>query len=556
MKKKTSVFYRISTPPDPDSTKWLGTERSLISTALLWGLWLCRLFSMLQIVKLITRSVLKRIHRSSTDKNSTRINVPPLVCELYFIAWFALLLTGYLLSWRSAFFTLAILYYLFESVVWVLYYTIFRRFFEENYSIYHELEYLSVLFFIIPTQALGLAVYYSASFLDIISGLLGFGSDALAVPVRLLGALFSAIVIGTIISAFPTEKVKQKEQKKQMHIIGCGDVVTKRLYPALLKSGIAAECIHTYDLDTASDRVSYCDYYQDVSSLCNSVLAKTDRQDCVAWIETPSFTHLHYVKTLLETDIPLIVVEKPICSTKNDLDYTEGLIADPSCRERLFFLSYYILEKALPLYYLTEQKQLFDPYLSLENKFILQDWRRHLGTLKSIEVLIWEGTDSRPWTYNTAYGGQCIETFLHNVLIAALFAGLPKYWSEPNLRVLENGNDISLSAKSGQAEIYCSLKKNLSSEDCKRYAKISFENGIVFADFEEQAATLSVISTGQISRIAVKKQFLGKYAVQTDLVMRTATEQIKSEAADGLYQQIETIRWLLDLWETRTEADI
>lgn len=530
--------------PSPDSLKWAGQEHSILSSILLWGLWICRVFSLLQILKLLLRTILKLLKRSTTDENATRINVPPMFCELYFIAWFLVFVFGHLLGWSHPVFLGCAVYYLFETVAWVLYYTVFRRFYEENYSIYHELEYLTVLFLVIPTQALAFATLYRTSFRNMLSGLLGAGDDATPFPVRVLGALFAAIVISMIISAFPAERVKKKEKQTKMHVIGCGDVVQNRLYPALRHGGVSEKNLIVYDIENSDERLPYCNYYSNPMELSEELLDAVD-DSSVVWIETPSYTHIPYLRMLLETKAELIVLEKPITTIADELDYVEEISLNDAARERIFFLSYYTLEKALPLCYLTHQNPNHLKYLEVEDKLLLQNWRPLLGTLKSLEIVINEGDDRREWVYDDVHGGQLMETFIHHILVASHFVGLPEYWSDTKLRTARDGNDITLSAKSGEALISLSLKKCVPEHEKLRFARLTFSGGSVYADIDEQTATVYFAELDKTCHISVKQSFRGKYSILADLVTRVERGECSASSVDGLSGQIRTIRWLL-----------
>lgn len=549
--KKKSLFSQISTKPSNSSIKWAGEKVSILSAIFLWGMWLCRVFSLLQISKLVFRKVVKALRRSSIDKNSTRINVPPLFCEIYFILWFALFLVAYKLHWDNIFIKIAIYYYLFESVVWVLYYTVFRRFFEENYSIYHELEYLTVLMLLIPTQALAFATLYGTQFSMILSGLLGAGADSTPVSVKILGALFGAIVISMIISAFPTEKVKKHKKKPKTLVIGCGDVVQKRLYPALCnKYGEDGE-IFVYDLQEAKDKVNYCKYLASDQLISEAILSSADANSTV-WIETPTYKHISYLKKALESKASLVVLEKPICCDKEELLYVEDLIEDEN-RERVFFLSYYLLEKALPILYLACHNDHYKKYLELEVDDLLLNWRFLIGALVETEISITEGEDVRDWVYNKEYGGQLLETMIHNVLIASLFCGLPQFWTNvvyKESKSKDGVDSLRLNAESGRSKIKLSINKNANKKDVKRFAKFTFTGGYLYADFDSQTATVYLDGVDKKINVNVKSRYTSKYSVMVDLVERSKIGEISSVESDGLKNQIAIIKWLLDLNET------
>jgi len=533
--------------PSPDSLKWAGEQRSILSNILLWSLWICRVFSLLQILKLVFRTVATAIKRATTDENATRVNVPPMFCEIYFIIWFAVLLMAHLFSWSGIVINIIIIYYLFESIVWVLYYTVFRRFYEENYSIYHELEYLTELFLVIPTQALGFATLYNESFRNMISGLLGAGIDTTPFPVRILGALFAAIVISMIISAFPAERVKKKAKRDEMIIIGGGDVVRNRLYPSLKSCGIPEGDIRVFDLEDAPLKFHECTYLEDGDAIVNAVDSAVN-SDSIIWIETPTSTHVQYLKSMLDTKAALIVLEKPICSTHEDIKYIEELLEDDGARNRVFFLSYYVLEKALPLYYIADQNSNYHKYLEIEDKALMQNCLPLLGALLSVEVNITEGEDKRAWVFDGEHGGQLLETFIHNLLIASLFCGTVEHWN--SVRYSEGINagvySANMTALSGNTEINLSLKKNAPKEECARYVRLVFSNGRIDADLEKQDARIYFASMDKESSIKVKQRYKDKYSVMIDLARRVANGGANAEEVDGIRNQIATIGWILD----------
>ncbi len=540
---KRSIFSQISTKPSKNALKWAGREHSILSNILLWTLWICRVLSLLQISKLIYRKLITFFKRSSTDKNSVRPNVPPMFCEIYFILWFCVFLAAHLLGWHHIVITILIYYYLFESVVWVLYYTIFRRFYEENYSIYHELEYLTVLILLIPTQALAFAILYRTSFREMLSGLLGAGEDGTPFAVRVLGALFAAIVISMIISAFPAEAIKKKQKKQKMIIIGNGDVVKERLYPALRESGSPPRDIRVFDkgAEDASDET--CTYYEEDAAICDAVLRQADTKSIV-FIETPTHTHYYYLERLIGKKIPLIVVEKPITASLEELDAVHRMMTDDDKREQLFFMSYYILEKALPLYYLTSQITHYEKYLDIDDTLALHNWRLRLGILQSVKIDITEGEDLRTWVQDRNLGGQLLETFIHNVLIASLFSGLPSSWCNHVLEYPDE-NSITLTAESGKANICLHMVKNAPTDQLSRTAEFNFSGGNITADFDTKSAKIYFDDLGKAVTIAVKDTYATKYSVLVDLIQGVTEGDYRTTEVDGLKNQPEVIEWLL-----------
>lgn len=545
--KKADWIFEISNKPDITSYKWANKVWSILSTILLWFMWVCRAFSGCQWLKFLYRRAVKKCGKSNVDNKSGRINVPPIVCELYFIVGTILHIVIYFASWNNCLVKILTIYYLFETTVWILYYTIFRRFFEIGYTIYHQLEYLTMLFIIIPTQAVCFCNLWSIKFADTFIALLGAGDSTIPHLIRVMGAMFSAIVISMIISSFPTEAIKKTDNKLRMFIIGCGDVVKERLYPAI-KATECASKVMIYDLDKKEVKENYCKYLKNSDAISNAVTSMVDKKD-VIWIETPPNAHIPYLKKFLETKAKVIVVEKPIAIKEEELASIEKIIAVDKNRDRIFFLSYYILEKALPLFFLTSNNEKFRKYLDVEDESIVDNWRFLMGRMKKATVTILEGEDNRDWAFENDEGGQKLETFLHNVVIASLLCGDPQGWTDYKyIEILENKTcEISASAKSSKTEIELYLKKNALETELKRIAIFEFDEGKIEADFDKKSVRLYFNKLDMYVTIEVKSHFKQNYSIITDMVSRVAQGECSSFEIDGLSKQIESIRWLIKL---------
>ncbi len=546
-KDKKSYFFQVSTRPDISSYKWVDKEWSILSTIILWGIWVLRFLSLYQHIKAIYRIIINRKGKGKTENLSGRADIPPMMGELYYIAWTLLFILGHILQWDNVIIRGAAIYYLFESSVWILYYTLFRRFFEIGYSIYHQLEYLTAIFLILPTQALCFFRLYSVSeYMEVLVGLLGSGDD-LPIPIRLLGCVFSAIVISMIISSFPTETIK-KNKRKSMFIVGCGDVVKKRLYPAL-NNHLRTSDVFVYDLVTAKDREEYCSYLAIPEEICADISKKIDEKS-VIWIETPPNTHVSYLKRFIDSCAKLIVLEKPIAITRKELEEVRELIQTGTKRNKIFFLSYYILEKALPLLFLVNNNKNLRKYLYVEDESLISSWRFFMGELIKTEVTIFEDVDNREWIQNNQYGGHMLETFLHNVLVASLLCGQPDRWSDVQVsesQTTDGGCEISLFAKSVNSDINLCLKKKKSQENLIRGAKFTFTGGTIDLDLNAKKLTIDCITIGKCSVISVKNHYDDKYSILVDMVNRVIDGECETFEIDGLINQLQCISWLLEI---------
>ena len=552
MAKKYNLFEKIASKPSKNSTIWRGGKRSILSTILLWFIWICRLFSLLQIFKLVYRELMTFFHKDVYDEKSKRPNVPPFFTEIYFVLWLGVLLLFYFMKWSNLAVHIAIYYYLFESIVWISYYTIFRRFFEENYALYHALENLTILALVIPCQALSFASLHDLTFLSSLLGLLGAGGDGTLLQLKLCGTFNAAIVIGLIISNFPTESKKSESENEEIMIIGNGEVVQKRLLPALKRANYEDYRINIFNL--SKDKNEKHIYNSSEQKKLFAHVASSLNFRSVIWIETPPNNHIEYMREYADNKFNLMVIEKPISSKIEDLKYVEDLIENTKRRDKYFFLSYYLLEKALPLTYMVGRNERYRKYLNVENESFADYALKNLGKLISAEVEIIEGEDKRMWAFDDKEnGGQLIETFVHNVLICSLFAGLPKYWSDVNLNIDDRNQTISLEAQSGMANITLKQVKNQKdSASINRHAVFTFENGFIKADFDKENAVISLNSVEQESIIGVKKFYSNKYDVQVDLVKRVAQKECHSSEVDGLANQIEVLTWLIQQKEEPT----
>ena len=302
--------------------------------------------------------------------------------------------------------------------------------------------------------------------------------------------------------------------------------------------------VHVYDISSNIDRLDGYTYLTSDDEIIESIKNKVKAED-VIWIETPPHTHFKYLDALLSSKAKLIAIEKPISISSDELDKIESIVEDDEKRNKIFFLSYYILEKALPLYYLAQPNPNYEKYLEIEDKNLIQNCRPLLGALTSIKVDILEGEDKRSWIDNNQCS-QLLETFLHNVLIASLFCGLPEYWKDVKLNKEINGRDcdITMTASCGHTNIDLRMKKDSQANSKKRTATLTFTNGSIVADFDSQSLVLAITDLDIESRITTKHRYMDKYLILVDLVKR-ATNGIPTDNLDGLKNQIAVIRWLL-----------
>jgi predicted dehydrogenase len=147
--------------------------------------------------------------------------------------------------------------------------------------------------------------------------------------------------------------VKQKEQfHYDFSIVGNGSIVQNRLKYALAESKIPKDVIvvdkqrHTCSEEVLGNaRIKYAT----ISETSLKEMANSN----ILWIATPPFAHIEYLSKYINQ--LFIAIEKPVVTNESELAVVIGL-REAGMWNRVFCLSYYYLEKALPLTYL------FRPY--------------------------------------------------------------------------------------------------------------------------------------------------------------------------------------------------
>ena len=572
--KKNELLKRIATFPDKHNYNWQGGY-SIFSFLVLGITTIFRTMSCLQLCKYLYRNWLS----VGKDIKSKRPNVSPLFQEGYYICWFAFLIFQLIFKINNSITCGLNLYFIIESLTWIIYYSVFRRFFEENYSIYHVLEHLPTIIMIIPMQAIAYAEALSVNnqattWKEIFVVLLGQATDDKTF-FSFVGFIYSAIVISMILSIFPAESVKRGNPDTL--IIGAGDVVKKRLLPAILKReenmpSNKRGIIKIYSLEkekiiNLNDEIKkqWCKMghseNEAIHSVFNLIKEKKTSNDNIAWICTPSNLHWLYL-TIMQEKADYFVVEKPIASGIEDLNEFKKYI-DSDKRKNTFFLSYYLLDKALPITFLSRPSRVYLEYLSgyvrdkgkrielakEESEEMIENYYENYleansSGVKSFEMKVIEGEDNRL----LPRGGQLIETFIHHCIIASLFVGFPNNWKKQEF--IHNSEDkIELKAQNEiGAKIKLLLEKN-SNNKAEQSANIEFENGtIINACFEtNEKYALLKNSKREEFIVGVSSNYLDKYDVQCNMVYDCYENKIDLSFVDGLYHQIEVLEWLLNV---------
>ena len=549
-----SVLNKVSTKPNTLSFRW-HSSISIIAFFILNFIYIERIFSLLQWSKYLYRRIVKwsKENMVSIDEKSHRINVPSVFVETYYLL-IAVLTTFIALSnySNSLLAYCFAIYLLIDSSVWLLYYFFFRRFFEENYAIMHTLEYTVLLPLVITCQAACISIIWNIQIQKTFALLLAPNSSS-PIVIILLGVLYTAVILGLVISNLPIENVKIKsDHKYHISIIGNGDVVKNRLLPAIC---VVSDELQKYMLVSISDKYTIhkplnndkkandnyvhftylnCDNSDHLKGIINSE---------IIWIASPSYTHYSYIEKY-HNKVKLLVVEKPIVVFERELEIIRRSIIN-NCTN-IFCLSYYYLEKALPFVYLQNPLEFYKKYLeiSISRASVFSSFSK-MGTLKSISLHLCEGQDDREWLQNEDFGGQYFETFIHLVVLA--FTALDNddtiivdKWS------IKNNNNVpgSYILCQGHSEkgisVLLEMGKYMERNRCGIF---QYENGTISLDFDTRAITGKCFNE-ICSDFTIKTINKPNYFIQLDMVERCFSEGIMPNNIDGSDVQIRALEWM------------
>lgn len=540
----------VSTHPNKRNWKW-NNATSPLAWSLLHLIYILRALSLLQILKKAYRSFKERKNKADRDVASKRVNVPPKLVELYFLSFIVLLLFIYWCSDKSdinILTSIICIYFLLESSVWVLYYFVLRRFFEEKYAIMHALEYILLIPIVIIGQGLCLALIHGLPFFEGVHMILSPDSST---PnyICILNILYIAVVIGVVISTLPTENVKEKGRHKyDISIIGAGDVVVNRLIPALKKTSNNLN-VAIYDINKGQEEKKEKINGNDFAyKIIDDNFRKNILNSNLVWIATPSQTHLSYLEEFIGKDI-FIVIEKPLTSLKAEYTALTKLLKSNG-RNKVFCLSYYYLEKALPLVYLFNPMVFYEKYLLFsQNKSrseILAAFSL-LGSIKEVQIYLFEQNDERTWVKNNMYGGQYMETFIHVALLNKMIFGEECVednlkWTLGDYKKDYKTTYIECIGKVKKADFSLYMGKFMPVK--KREGTIVYENGKVYINFETSICQCTFYKDSSLNFSVSFNNNYPKYGVLYDMVERCCKEDIPPSIIDGSELQLKTQEWL------------
>ena len=576
-----ALFARVAHAPPRGVYRWQG-RTSIITWAIAWAFAIARFVSPLQWLKLLVR----RGRQGRPDFHAADTENYFLGLLVVFLIWLGLERAGLIPAFGdwphdvTSAAKLVIQVLLFESFVWLSYYCLWRNFMEPNYTLYHPAEYLVLFPVIVGVQVLALARVVSASVSDVTGWMLGGQSNDHDYPLGLMGWFYIAILLSNLRGMIPRPNFKRNANTL---VIGAGDVAVHRLLPAMRKAmGQSA-----FEANVAIASIE--DPARPAEATSFNIVERKDTEAILsdarvsagaAIIATPSDRHMVYLKPLIEGGLR-VVCEKPLSSVRAEIDELNARRA--SYRECVFALSYYVLEKALPLTFLLEGNRAHQPYLTVKRTDTvgtkelvgdealdeIQSMRGALGAVTQISISLIEGVERSPtagkrsWT--EAPGGLMYETMIHPLLlmVKAQRALAPNRWggvsaclhafnptrtrgrsTEANKPRATTFLRLRQAAAQGAPEIDLIVSKYAPDASKQRRCVIKCDKGEIECDFGTKTLVAKITGQAWTLAIAVKDEYAGNYAVQTALALRFIKDGWTSSRYDDFDDQIDVLTWM------------
>ncbi|MDD3287728.1 MAG: Gfo/Idh/MocA family oxidoreductase [Alphaproteobacteria bacterium] len=368
-------------------------------------------------------------------------------------------------------------------------------------------------------------------------------------------------------------------------VIGAGDCASKRLIPALILSGVDPGNIHVFAVEPCAfneqlEALGVTDlrlYRGDearadhvVPSLLEDAGSTAKEKGAPVIVASPSFAHLGYVKEFLKAEL-LVACEKPLTCFPDEVDEFKRLVDGSEEGRSLFCLSYYALEKGLPLTFIANPNMdIPDGLLEVVgangeklDQHDLRNIREKLtGPICEAKILLLEGgersnaDDYRGWTVDPEFGGNLIETGIHPVLLAVLsrvikvedlaklqttegiFEGYPK--GTPSTYVQHSWDD-------GSINISLLFGKHIHAENIFRGGNIIYKNGMrLDFDFDRKDMAISY-NDALIAAIRVSPENQANYVTQVIQFLDFADKGRSYSRNDFALEQLNALSALMKL---------
>ncbi|MFT6898178.1 MAG: hypothetical protein ACJA13_002598 [Paraglaciecola sp.] len=382
-------------------------------------------------------------------------------------------------------------------------------------------------------------------------------SDSIQLTVGSLGYLYTVLIIANIINVIPAIPVSRRPN---ITIIGAGDVVKHRILPAILDTRLYCANQLTLVSDVIDDGLkaylnkSGIGFHEVGKALAedkkiSDVVNFVKKRSSYAIIATPTQSHLDYALALSQANITF-ALEKPMVGSAAELDIVTR--CDEHLMKNGFLLSYYWLEKALPLNYFLNLIPQYRKFLCIEgtdkplpDSNALAYLRLRLGKVKGIKIRFFEGEDLRPWSLIKETGGFYFETLIHPITLLlnvidkplqlsdlqaqwSVLKELPGKFAEESLSIDKFGASYVAISSKETAPCQVDIKAGKFLRDKRRTLSMEFEHGALEMNLDTLSCRITPNdkALNDIS-INVKTEYGGacagqksnplKYAVQMNL---------------------------------------
>lgn len=377
----SNLFADVAGRPSQSSYMWSG-YRSPVTQFTVWLASVLRFVSPLQWIKYWYRRERfifrpRNRNRSSSTRSAgsnARIDVPPAVTDIYFISVSVFILLAILLrfmgidSWVLLGFQFLAVVFLIESITWIFYYFLLVRIghVEEDFVIWSPAEYILLFPLQIWIQGGAIALVSGTAVLGAALTLVGQGTPVNSL--EYLAAFLSVIYLGILIAALLGSLRPMRSRKTQFwYVLGAGDAVRRLILPALNFIGVQKRQRVILNPDPVKELVNEGEEVITISDNNTSdympVSDFINRSQGIYVIASPTETHVRYLR-LLKAFGRRGVCEKPFTLDQRELQFLEG---NSDIFQDIFCLSYYSLDKGLPLTYLFDPRVVYEPYLSVNS---------------------------------------------------------------------------------------------------------------------------------------------------------------------------------------------
>jgi hypothetical protein len=580
------VSGEVATRPTSSSFLW-GGRLSPIPLVTFYAIHYLRLTSPLQWIKFFTRR-----RMAARPTTNLRPDFPSAFTEWYFLCVLALLIIAYAerarLAQLGSLASTALLVVewvlLVETNVWIFYYLLLRGFLETRYTIFHPAEYLLTFPVVIAIVGLLGALITERDLNVILVEAVGNPEkgDPIGVGVAVASLFYFGVAITVVLSSHPGIKTRPPQT---LVIIGAGDVTINRTLPGLLALGYDRDDIMVVTVDETSegDRATIAKRAARlVVTAPDQVMQTSLREGSPTIIASPTFAHFRQLIQLAGADVRF-AVEKPIVWSRTE---REILRAEPGLMSHGFALSYYTLEKSLPLTYIMNPLPVYRRFLTSEPASLLDSaeltsLKERLGRLVSINVELLEGVarsprgDRRLWTELPGTLRPFVETTVHPLLVIRHVTGPAKpEWTSclvgrysPRAEEIRAavGQEIAptwiiAEGHVGKAGIRVNVGKYVPEEMTRRKATFEYARGRIECDFDERSARI-FLGDVDYGRISIDDESAGgrfktNYAVLMSMFMEFSLNGWGAVRFDDFTRQLDALDWWDNLCDLVEDTDV